>query len=291
MNYSIVRIDISSSEHLPGLYRLLSETFNFEVPTGRLEEVTVTESSSPGLYLAAIDGGEVIGFNAFISHDLIFGDSKVNAYQSCWTATSSAHRGKKIFQNLINTAKEILSEQGAAFIFGFPNDNSQPIFTKKLGFREIGSLKWQVPNVSLLFDRYVAASVPSAKNALLQNDRQLIQLKQKRSDELPVVVEVDGSLIWAVSRTKEKAGLRMKYLDIGGVMLRETAHRKVLLRELSNREKGVRYFQMTTTEGNTFNELFRGLKPAQTNDLIVFDLNFDSTDVHFNFFGGVRDVF
>ena len=108
MEYSIAPVDINDKDLQPGVNRLLTETFGIEEPADKLQKHTRTNSLSESLYLAAIQDDEIIGFNAFISHDLFLNVSLINCYQSCWTATSNAHRGKKIFQNLINAAKEIL---------------------------------------------------------------------------------------------------------------------------------------------------------------------------------------
>lgn len=296
MDYSIISVDIGDKSLLPRVNSLLSDTFGYNVASDKLEKSTKTNSPKESLYLAAIHGDEIIGFNAFISHDLIFNGSKINAYQSCWTATSNAHRGKKIFQNLINTAKETLRSRDAAFIFGFPNANSQPLFTKKLGFREIQSLKWQVPNISFVRDLYI--KIPGGdvsvfeKNSILQNDRQLIEIKTREYQDDLIVAELNKSLIWGVGRSTKKLGVNLRYFEIGGIYLADPADVKSLFQSLCIKVKKTHYFQLTASAAGPYLEIFNNLKPAQTNDLIVFDLCFDTAhDVRFNLFGGVKDVF
>lgn len=296
MDYSIVPIGIRDPDYIKGVCSLLGETFGFEVSAEQLEANTTSNSIYDSLYLAAILDNQVIGFNAFISQDLLDRDSTVEAYQSCWTATSREHRGKRIFQNVINEAKRILLERGAAFIFGFPNENSQLIFTEKLGFKEVPSLKWQVPNVPLVRDRFLSKTgsidLPPGDVILMQNDRQLIEMKSRKYEGSIEVIEDRGNLIWGIRRERVKAGLKMTYFEIGGLSIEDRQYLGGLFREMFRRVRGVAYFQLTTTVGNTLNTVFRRLRPAKTNDLIVFDLNLDTTrNTRFNFFGGIKDVF
>ena len=163
--------------------RLIEEVFGFAaISDNKLKLNTGTKGVQPSLYLAAIEEGEIIGFNAFISHTFFLNNKTINCYQSCWTATSKKHRGKKIFQNLIEEAKQILGSRNAAFIFGYPNANSQPIFTQKLGFIEFPSVKLNIPNIKLLWSLFLnnkSSNLSDLKNdAILQNDKELFALKK-----------------------------------------------------------------------------------------------------------------
>ena len=94
MDYTVEEIDIRDAANLSQIRSLLSETFGADVSENKLELSTTTNSPKPSLYVAAIHDDEVIGFNAFISHDMVADGQPINCYQSCWTATSPAHRGK-----------------------------------------------------------------------------------------------------------------------------------------------------------------------------------------------------
>lgn len=296
MDYAVVPIEIEDRELANKVCGLLSDTFGREMTPEYLDICTNTDSNAKSVYIAAIQDGAVIGFNAFIAHDLITGNRTHTAFQSCWTATSRHHRGKRIFQNLINEGKNFLKQQGAAFIFGFPNENSQPIFTQKLGFKEIPSLKWQVPNIPVIRRFFVSPSAPDELGKdqlrLMQNDRQLVAMKSRRYGELLVSLESEEGTVWGVRRRRKKAGIPLNYCEIGGVTLNERGNGRRLLEAFFRKAGRSAYFQLTTTVGNSLNCTFRRLAPAQTNDLIVFDLNMDtSSNTHFDFFGGVKDVF
>lgn len=295
MDYSIESIDLNDLRWSVKIAGLLTETFQTHVTVESLKRLTTTNSSTPSLYLGAVKGDELIGFNAFIPHDLEIGERVLCGLQSCWTATSSAHRGKKIFQNLINAGKDHLRNDGAAFIFGFPNDNSEFIFIQKLGFRKISSRKWQVPNFRLTLKRYVNElaedSFIDPSKTITQNDRQLIHLKAKSHGDKLVAVEIDDGISWGVRREKEKFGLKIPYFELGGIFARSSSQVRALIAELHRRTNDAFYLQLTTSEGNYLEPSLNYLRPAQTNDLIVFDLNENTEDRKFSFFSGVKDVF
>jgi hypothetical protein len=165
--------------------------------------------------------------------------------------------------------------------------------SKKLGFRETISLKWQVPYVFCIQKLYLdVTSVATAhKNVISQNDVQLIELKRRQYAGDLLSVEENKSLVWGVPRKKNKFGMQIPYFEIGGIKLESSTDTKGLFDKLWKRLRGVRYIQLTTSVGNTLNSLFKHLRPAQTEDLHVFDLNLDTTAMKFNFFGGVKDVF
>ena len=297
MTYEIREVTLADANIAAGVSSVVGSAFGSGiVPIESILRNTRTNSANPSVYLAALLDNEVIGFNAFISHELLLNNKIVVGYQSCWTATSSEHRGKKIFQNLILAAHEILKERGGAFIFGFPNDNSYPLFTKKLNYREIPSLKWQMLNLPGLRGRWYNAHPNSIEyikqDAILQNDHQLVDLKCKEFGDKLVKLEFEGSLAWGVRRISVRKGIPVPYFDIGGVDLVCSAHFSELMNLLQRKTEFAAYFQLVTVANNSYNGLLRRVEPSSSNCLIIYDLNLDTTKgIRFNFFTGIRDVF
>jgi GNAT superfamily N-acetyltransferase len=293
MDYEVRQVDIRKRDILIQVNNLISSVFDLDLAEDRIERTTGTNSTHDNLYLGAFRNGELIGFNGFIAHDLVKNGRATLCYQSCWTATSAEHRGKGIFSQLINAAKEILTRRETAVLFGFPNFNSQPIMEHKLGFRRIPSLKWQVPLPFVLARAFLddKADDTSNKGYFDQNDRQLIELKRRLYHDDLTAVEIDESLVWGVPRSKEKFGLRVPFFEIGGIKIQHPRHLNELFRQLTDKLSGCRYLQMTTTTGAAVNCMLRNLRPSQSEDLHIFDLNMDTTSFDFNFFGGVRDVY
>src|SRR5262245_60328242 len=128
MGYEIREIDIRNTDDQEEIVRLVDESYNRKINETDVLLNTFLERSGPkSIYLGAFSGEQLVGFNAFLAHRLIFKGRWVDAYQSCWTCTSPAFRGQRIFFNIMEKAKELLKHRNAAFLFGFPNENSYPI--------------------------------------------------------------------------------------------------------------------------------------------------------------------
>lgn len=262
-----------------------------DIDSDRIVRNTTTTGGQPTFYLAAVIDGEIIGFNAFISHNFMLDGEVVTGYQSCWTATSSAHRGKKIFQNLINAGRETVKANGGAFIFGFPNANSRPLFVNKLGFREEPSFKWQMPLVP--FARHAWLKRPCAvvrNGALLQDEDQLIALKRLEHGDGLVDIRSGESRLWGIRRKAKAAGIPVPIFEIGGIDIRSGEELPALIRKLRRRAAGAVTAQFVTVASSGYNDCFRRMKTILP-PLIVDDIGIDSRGLKFNLFSGVRDYF
>lgn len=67
-------------------------------------------------------------------------DKTVNGILSLNTLTRQIYTGQGIFTGLAKTVYQDCAEQGSKFCYGFPNPNSYPGFTKKLGFTDLGNV-------------------------------------------------------------------------------------------------------------------------------------------------------
>ena len=296
MDYKIIDIDIEDVSISTRVNELLGQVFgntNDALPHDKLKNNTTTKGSNKSLYLAAIENEEIIGFTAFISHTLFLNNQSINCYQICWVATHDEHRGKKVFQNIIEHSKIILKERGAGFIFGFPNEISQPIFIHKLGFKEVPSVKLNIPNSVLLrgffFNKDLDDCSRIQSNSILQNDEELYELKKAEYGSSLIKVEKRGSILWGTIKQKHIKGLKLSYFDVGGIAINNNADIPALFQRISSLNK-FSFFQIVSTKDNSYNQIFKRFKPARTNDLIVFDLNIDTSSINFNFFGGIKDV-
>ena len=295
MDYRVEPILLNNPEVEREVEQLIAGTFGIPMPHGRVRLNTSAPGRPDPLYIAAIEDSTIIGFNSFTAHCLTINGQEVLAFQSGWTATSAAHRGKKIFQNLILSAQEILAAKGAGFIFGFPNQESRPIFVGKLGYREIQPLKWQVPNLPFstrLFTRSGLADVAAlTRDAVMQDDAALIRLKRNERSTQVQEFSHQGSLCWGVERMRAVRGMKLRYVDIGGLKLADSRHVPTVVHGLAARFPGAAYAQLVSTDGAPYNSLLKRLRPSATNILIVRDLNRDTHGLRFNLFGGARDVF
>lgn len=297
MEYELKSISLLDAAVNLEVTGLLSHTYGFELASDKLKQNTYTNKGK-SLYIGAYKDGKLAGFNAFIQHDFYHQQQVVEGYQSCWSATHSEHRGKGIFAAIINEAKRILKERGAAFIFGFPNANSHPIFTKKLGFYEVPLMKVQTPVVAFKFSKHFILQPihPSLgidiADGYTPNELQIVELKEQQLNSGIKIYSAYNNSIWGKKRKKFYRGIWFSYFSVGGIVLNKPHLFSQVLAQLVQQEK-VSYIEIIGAATNVYFQLFKNAKPApHTEPLIIFDLNVNtSPKSNFNLFTGIKDVF
>src|SRR5258708_5558658 len=105
LSYDVVPIDPLDASWASQVSGVVSSAFGRPFTAERIVESTFTETfPQRSVFVAAIERNEVIGFNAFMCHSVVHRGSVLEAYQSCWSAVSPEHRGKKVFVNIIREA-------------------------------------------------------------------------------------------------------------------------------------------------------------------------------------------
>jgi len=91
------------------------------------------------MWVAEADDG-LIGFRAYMRWSFVEpGGAVLRAARAVDTATHPDHQGRGIFSKLTMHGLDGLRDEGVAFVFNTPNDQSRPGYLK-LGWREIGRL-------------------------------------------------------------------------------------------------------------------------------------------------------
>lgn len=299
--YRIEPIDLGSPDRRRQVVALTNPAFgNRDVADKIFRNTTVPGASLPSLYLGAFEGDALIGFNAFISHDLIGPDgSLVNCYQSCWSATHPDHRGRGIFVAIVEDAKRRLREQGAGFIFGFPNANSLPIFVGKLGFKATGMARARVPRWPWLARLWLAGDAPSAPRdarpgSFDQNDRQVLEWKRAEHGDAIRSVRAGGGLLWGRVSPRRLGPVSVPCLRVGGVTLgADGAGSLRALLAAAFAETGAIYAQFILHSSHPLTQRFSRVGEAVSSEpLIVFDLGIATgPDTLFAVMMGIKDVF
>ena len=288
--YQIEPLDLNSVWR-DQIGKVVSEAFHNDSAAQtleRIEKTTATHGARPSIYFGAIEGGELIGFNAFIRHELELAGNPIIAYQSCWTATSSAHRGKRVFQNIILEAHRALALEGGHFVIGWPNPSSEPLFVHKLGYRREGSVK---RNIFGPMAEHFFGDLEARAGGINQNDAQLIDLKRGlHGDRL--IVEGDGQdLLWGVIRSRPTRLGPIPYFEVGGLRWSKPSGAKLLASGMRGRLPLVAYWQIISERRNTINPAIGKFQESSTNPLIWYPLSTNVSDGPFDFFGGIRDVY
>lgn len=131
------------------------------------------------------------------------------------------------------------------------------------------------------------------ENAILQNDEQLIKLKQQEFGDEIKIITVDKSRIWGKIISSKKFGVDVKFFSVGGIELWNSLDLEILIKRIFSTYKGLFYIQFTFPFNHSYAPLFKRLGPAQTNNLLIYDLNFNTAqeNLKFNLMSGVKDVF
>lgn len=296
MNYIIQIVDITKKDIEDQIRSLYKAAFGMKElpPEGHFFKNTNTNASNTSFFLAAIEDGVIIGCNGFIAVDFYINNKIYTCYQSCHTATHPQHQGKKVFANLINYAKEYLKSNGAGFIFGVPNDNSHPIFVKKLGFSEIPQLVLRIPNIPLLRNLWfnskeVSRVTELMSQSLFVREDQVLAWKKQEQREPVEVVEVGESFAWGKLNKVRKFGITFNSFFIGGIYLKSPGDYEKLIRKIFS-DYRISYVQIVTCESSSYNLLLKKWKKANMNGFIFFDLNIGAVR-HINITSGILDVY
>lgn len=260
------------------------------IPAGRLAANTESHASAPSFFLVARDGERILGCNGFIANDFMLDEKKITGYQSCWTATHPDYRGQSIFPSLINEAKEILSSQGAGFIYGVPNNLSRPVMINKLGFREIPVVEINLFNVPLLRSRYLAGMMQPTISVCRINERQVFEHKKLQFPDKIKSVQHNNSWLWGKLERRIKLGIPVKVFYVGGMEIENQSDLPILLKKMVQ-ETGARLVRLQSNASNSQNGLFKRWKPSRfMNPFVFYNLEAPAF-THFNVMGGALDVF
>jgi GNAT superfamily N-acetyltransferase len=99
----------------------------------------------PSPSLLAEAGGEVVGLRVFMRWSWCAGAKVVSAVRAVDTATHPSWRGKGIFSQLTLALVKQVQQEGVAFVFNTPNEQSRPGYLK-MGWTSLGRVSmWVAP--------------------------------------------------------------------------------------------------------------------------------------------------
>ena len=149
---------------------------------------------------------------------------KIRALQSIDTLTDKAHRGKGLFILLAKKLYEDAAEQGFAFVYGFPNENSAPGFFKKLDWLSFGEVPFLIKPMRISYFikkflkiKYVTdngTNKPKFTTIILKNDLCIKPLSHFGDDYDGLWNRVSGKITIAVNRNSEY--LNWRFVDKPG---------------------------------------------------------------------------
>jgi hypothetical protein len=242
------------------------------------------------------EGGALVAVNGFLAHTILQGGVRGTAYQSCWSATLPGHRGRGHFSRIIEHAKQALRGR-AAFLCGFPNSVSGPIFTGRLGFRRYPMARVvalargpaRILQAQLDVDRYYRAV--DADHMVKFDQRECAGWK---SHEHPSLVEVEHNtnFLWGKLATRRLAGLPVHTLLVGGCEINKP-HLFGRLLQVTRERTGASMLRFVgTRDGVVSSSAPLVLDAKKTEPFIALGLDTAlREETHFDVHTGLKDVF
>ncbi len=91
----------------------------------------------PSPMWVAVDRERVVAFRTFLRWEFLRGGQVVRAVRAVDTATDADYQGRGLFRALTMHAVEQMRDEGVAFVFNTPNDQSRPGYLR-MGWRDVG---------------------------------------------------------------------------------------------------------------------------------------------------------
>jgi len=246
----------------------------------------------------SIDDNKLVGVNGFTAHSVHRSGEVGTAYQSCISATDPDYRGKGTFSAIINHAKRALSDAGGAFIFGYPNTKSGPIFTGKLGFSladagvvYLGGI-WGHQLPFLHFDVNKLSSL-LALNRLVQFSARETAIWKAKFVDRQRLFEMDLFTNYAFGRLHVRSigPFNIRILTLGGYEINKPEIFSSLLLRLGKRAGADLIRVVTQAHVPLFNASYKSRITKTSEPLIVFPLNWNVLAGDVDACTGLKDVY
>lgn len=138
--YALKRVEYSI---LPELLPLYKDVFNQDLPLEFLQGKFKCNANGKDTlaYIAVANDGTVAAYYNVLPYMINYKNKEMLAVQSCVAMTHAAHRGKGLFPLLGKAVHDLARDEGARFIFGFPNPQSYHGLVNKMGFSHFDTMK------------------------------------------------------------------------------------------------------------------------------------------------------
>ncbi len=278
------------------IYHLITTEMHFDKSFESFQK-NIHYSSGTTCIMGGFINNKIICINVFIRTNFKYKGKILFGYQSGFSATSSAHRGKGIWTKLMKFSEVFLTEKGASFIFGFPNDISYPLFTKKLFYTPINMKKFILVRLPFFERLFLKSTINhlmdfNNKNKLTADfDMTFSWKKNEVLDSKDIqMFQVNNSRVWGKIRSIKKMKIQIRFFEIGGLELDSNDDLKQILKNIFTQTK-VFFIHFAMNEHNDHIKLLNFPKDAKTTAIIkpLGEFQVDLKDL--NFFSGMADTF
>ncbi len=237
------------------------------------------------LIVGAYDGEKLIATNSFIRHPVILASGQRSlAYQSCHSATDPAYQGQGLFRQVIHYGLEQARLDGAACMIGYPNENSRPIFVKKMGFLETPSVGGRRLALPIRIGRAQFERAHAAQQGMrFDVQAEFERKKMQHGDEMRKFT-AGRAVLWG--RSRRRGPLRV--FDIGAIECDSHEECQALFKQLPTILGAHLFINVVAVKGSFLSHLLH-MDTQITPPHILLPLNAPETQV--NFGAGIRDYF
>ena len=285
-------IDIASDAHKALILELERNAFGtFEE---NLYDHILHDSPSGAIGYGIYDEDRLVAFNGFIRHAVQRAGATGIAYQSCMTATHKDYGGRGYFSAIIKYAQNDLKARGGAFIFGFPNHNSGPIFVKKLGFTISENLPCffakTLFGVRGQLDKYSLLEKLGSTQSVTFDIRETAGWKSQ-TDASFLEVENLTNYLFGKIVIKKNRFVSFPMLVIGGYEINKP-HQFDRLVQIAMKKAGARIARVNANSQGALAQSCRIRRGGSlTEPIISYSLNWDVQAQDIEACGGLKDVY
>lgn len=258
------------------------------------QQLEDTWSSHPETtYFGVWIEGQLAAYNGFVAHPIMFCSQRGLAFQSCNSATDPQYRGRGLFQSLIEHAKIVLAEKGE-FIIGFPNEQSGPIFRRRLGFEFVPLVRVLAPCnriAKILFDKARYEARISCPETITFDQRTCASWKRRIRPEQILEFEQVQNYVWGFTSRKRVPLLgEVNLFEIGGCEI-QNGDTVGKLFEILGEKAGATFARaVCSRNGAMAHANTWKMSGARTEPLIWYGLRKKETP-QFEAYTGIKDVF
>lgn len=137
------RLERVTWDNLSSLIPLYKSVFNQDLPLEFIQGKFKCNANGKDTlaYIAIATDDTVAAYYNVLPYVVSYKGEELLAVQSCVAMTHDNHRGKGLFPILGKAVHDLARQEGARFIFGFPNPLSYHGLVNKMGFSHVDTMK------------------------------------------------------------------------------------------------------------------------------------------------------
>lgn len=246
MSYEIIRLSDATFDKFHKLYtEVFRKDISYDILYQKYDSSYLGDKFRYWGYLALNTNQEAIGYCGCIPFMFNIDQKTLIGAHSCDHMTREDARGRGVFVKLNEAADQICQDLGADFVFGFPNQNNEPILIKYANWKIIDTIQaFSIPVFTIPLKR-ISQNIPHVRkmsiqlentilNRYIRDDQTINRLQWNgiiRNKEYYEYKRYDNSLTLELNHGK--AWIKMKQvMYIGDIELNQDSDFKHLIQEL-----------------------------------------------------------